>query len=226
MKSYDDELIAMLLRDAPASPALRRWLKTPAGHRALADYQRTLGGLHGLYGALHTTPASAAYYDSLDTPIGRVFVATTAAGLVRVSFRQSESKFTANLRQQIGADVVKSAVKTKAVVHQLRDYFAGRRRTFNVATDLSHVTPFQRSVLLAAAKVPPGKVVSYGDIAKRVGRPHGSRAVGQALGHNPVPIVIPCHRVVAAGGGLGGYTGGLTIKKKLLRLEGALAVNQ
>ena len=71
--------------------------------------------------------------------------------------------------------------------------------------------------------MPAGQVVSYGEIARRIGRPRGSRAVGQALGRNPIPIVIPCHRVVAAGGRLGGYTGGLAIKKKLLRLEGTLA---
>src|SRR5207237_258311 len=74
-----------------------------------------------------------------------------------------------------------------------------------------------------AAAVPAGQVVAYGEIARRIGQPHGSRAVGQALRHNPVPIVIPCHRVIAAGGRIGGYTGGLGIKRKLLRLEGALA---
>ena len=97
------------------------------------------------------------------------------------------------------------------------------RARFDLRLDLSELTPFHRRVLLAAAEVPAGKVVSYGEIARRIGRPAGSRAVGQALGRNPVPIVIPCHRVVAAGGQLGGYTGGLDIKRKLLRLEGALA---
>jgi methylated-DNA-[protein]-cysteine S-methyltransferase len=85
------------------------------------------------------------------------------------------------------------------------------------------VTPFQRRVLMAAAGVPAGKVVSYGEIARRIGQPHGSRAVGQALGQNHL-IVIPCHRIIAAGGKIGGYGGGLARKRKLLRLEGALAV--
>jgi methylated-DNA-[protein]-cysteine S-methyltransferase len=226
MKPHDDELIAMLIGEAAPSVDLQRWLDSDRGQRELAKYRRALSGLQRLYGNVAVAMAPrAAYYDSITTPIGRVFVATTESGLVRVSFHQSESAFASDLRQQLGTDVVKSAAKTKAVVHQIRDYFAGRRTAFDVQTDLSHVTPFQRKVLLATAQVPPGRVVSYGDIAKRIGRPRGSRAVGQALGHNPIPIVIPCHRIIATDGKLGGYTGGLRIKKKLLRLEGALAAN-
>src|SRR5262249_60614201 len=89
------------------------------------------------------------------------------------------------------------------VVEQLRDYSAGERRRFDVRLDLRHVSPFQRRVLLAATRVPAGEVVSYGEIARRIGGPGGSRAVGQAPGHNPSPIVIPCPRVVAAGGPVG-----------------------
>ena len=118
---------------------------------------------------------------------------------------------------------MRSAARTADIVHQLRAYFTGERRTFDVRLDLRHVSPFQRRVLMAAASVPPGQVVSYGEIARRIGQPRGSRAVGQALGHNPIPIVIPCHRVIAAGGRIGGYGGGLPTKRKLLRLEGALA---
>ncbi|MBI1815303.1 MAG: methylated-DNA--[protein]-cysteine S-methyltransferase [Deltaproteobacteria bacterium] len=226
MKSHDDELIAMLIDDAKPSVALQRWLDSDRGRRKLAEYQRVLSGLQRLYSNVAGAMAPrAAYYDSITTPIGRVFVATIEGGLVRVSFRRSESAFASDLRQELGTEVMKSASKTKAVVHQIRDYFAGRRTAFDVQTDLSHVTPFQRRVLLATAQIPRGRVVSYGDIAKRIGRPRGSRAVGQALGHNPIPIVIPCHRIIATDGKLGGYTGGLTIKRKLLRLEGALAAN-
>jgi len=127
------------------------------------------------------------------------------------------------LRRRLGAEVVRSPARTADIVHQLRAYFAGERRTFDVRVDLSRLTPFHQRVLLAAASVPAGQVVSYGEIARRIGQPRGSRAVGQALGRNPIPIVIPCHRVVASGGKLGGYTGGLAIKKKLLRIEGAVA---
>jgi O-6-methylguanine DNA methyltransferase len=213
-----DDLIAMVLRDRRPSPALERWLATRAGQRELTAYRRVLGTLDALHGKVPAT----AYVTDVATPIGRVRVAATDAGLVRVDFRQSETSFARELRD-LGLTVARSTARTHDVVRQLRAYFAGRRRRFDVRVDLRGVTPFQRRVLEATSKVPPGQVVSYGEIARRIGRPRGSRAVGQALGRNPVPIVIPCHRVVAAGGRLGGYTGGLAIKKKLLRLEGTMA---
>ena len=222
MITHDDELIALLLGDRRRSAALGRWLGTLEGRRELAAYRRTLEALEALYGDAAAAPRRTIYYCALPTPIGRVCVAAGEAGLVRLSFRQSEASFVAELRR-LGADVVRSPARTADIVHQLRAYFAGERRSFDVRLDLRHTTPFQRRVLLAAARVPAGQVVSYGEIARRIGQPHGSRAVGQALRHNPVPIVIPCHRVIAAGGRIGGYTGGLGIKRKLLRLEGALA---
>ena len=222
MITHDDELIALLLGDRRRSAALGRWLGTLEGRRELAAYRRTLEALAALYGDAAAAPRRTIYYCALPTPIGRVFVAAGEAGLVRLSFRQSEASFVAELRR-LGADVVRSPARTADIVHQLRAYFAGERRSFDVRLDLRHTTPFQRRVLLAAARVPAGQVVSYGEIARRIGQPQGSRAVGQALGQNPVPIVIPCHRVIAAGGRIGGYTGGLGIKRKLLRLEGALA---
>jgi len=223
MTTYEDDLIALLLGDRRRSPALARWLGTLEGRRELRAYRRTLAALEQLYGDAGAAPRRTIYYCAIPTPIGRVFVAASEAGLVRISFRQSEASLVDELRQRLAADVVRSPARTADVVHQLRAYFAGERRRFDVRLDLRHITPFQRRVLMAAARVPAGKVVSYGEIACRIGQPHGSRAVGQALGHNPVPIVIPCHRVVAAGGRIGGYTGGLTIKRKLLRLEGAVA---
>src|SRR5205807_2390846 len=198
----------LLLGDRRRSPALTHWLGTLAGRRELRAYRRTLDTLQQLYGNAGAAPRRIIYYCALPTPIGRVFVAATEAGLVRVSFRQSEASFVAELRQRLGADVVRSPARTADVVHQLRAYFAGERRRFDVRLDLGHTTPFQRRVLMAAARVPAGQVVSYGEIARRIGQPHGSRAVGQALGQNPIPIVIPCHRVIAAGGRIGGYGGG------------------
>ena len=223
MTRHDDELIALLLGDRRRSAALGRWLGTLEGRRELAAYRRTLEVLEALYGDAGAAPRRTIYYCPLPTPIGRVFVAASEAGLVRVSFRQSEASFVAELRQRLAADVIRSPARTADIVHQLRAYFAGERRSFDVRLDLRHTTSFQRRVLMAAARVPAGQVVSYGEIARRIGDPRGSRAVGQALRRNPVPIVIPCHRVVAAGGRIGGYTGGLTIKRKLLRLEGAVA---
>jgi methylated-DNA-[protein]-cysteine S-methyltransferase len=152
-----------------------------------------------------------------------VLVAVSDAGVVRVGFRQNAASFVGDLARQLDAAVVRSPARTADVVRQLRAYFAGERRAFELRVDLGRVSPFQRRVLTATAAVPAGRLVSYGDIARRIGRPGGSRAVGQALGHNPVPIVIPCHRVIAAGGRIGGYTGGLRIKRALLRIEGTLA---
>ncbi len=224
MKAQDDALIAVLLGDAKPSQALARWLATPSGRRELAAYRQTLATLQQRYGEVRASAAGGVvYYCSLPSPIGRVLVAASDTGLVRVSFRLTEAAFAADLREQLGAEPVRSASHTADIVHQLRAYFAGERRAFDVRLDLRHVSPFQRRVLMAAASVPAGQVVSYGEIARRIGQPRGSRAVGQALGHNPIPIVIPCHRVIAAGGRIGGYGGGLPTKRKLLRLEGALA---
>jgi methylated-DNA-[protein]-cysteine S-methyltransferase len=215
------ELIALLLGDDPADPALARWLATTAGRRELAAYRRTLQALDRHWGPAEE-PVPAAWYGRLDTPIGPVLVATTETGLVRLSFRRREADFVAELRRRLAGEVVRSEARTAGALRQLRDYFAGRRRTFDVPIDLARLTtPFQRRVLAATAGVRAGQVVSYGEIARRVGRPRGSRAVGQALGRNPIPIVIPCHRVVASGGRLGGYTGGLGVKRKLLLMEGA-----
>src|SRR5262249_3143962 len=156
-------------------------------------------------------------------PIGRVLVAVSDAGVVRIAFRRRAASFVAELAQQLGAEAVRSRARTADVVRQLRGYFAGERLAFEVPGGLGRLTQFQRRVLAAPAAAPAGRLVSYGDIARRIGRPGGSRAVGQALGHNPVPIVIPCHRVIAASGRIGGYTGGLGIKRALLRIEGTLA---
>ena len=225
MTKHDERVIALLLGDAPPSPTLARWLAGASGRRELAAYGRVLAALDRLYGRPTVRPM--VHYCAIPSPIGRVFVAATAAGLVRVSFRQSEAAFVTELRRRLGVRPVRSRARTAEIVHQLRAYFAGERRAFDVRLDLSGLSPFHRRVLMAAARVPAGQIVSYGEIARRIGQPGSSRAVGQALGRNPVPIVIPCHRVVASGGGLGGYArglaGGLAIKRRLLHLEGALA---
>jgi len=225
MKRRDVELIATVLGDRRPGPELARWLETEEGRRELAAHRRALDTLRELYGAraVEHARAAAVHYTSLAAPIGRVLVAVGDAGLVRVSFRQSESSFVAGLERQLGVRAVRSPSETAEVVEQLRAYFAGRRRRFDVPVDLRHVTPFVRRVLTATMQVPAGNLVSYGDIARRIGQPKGSRAVGQALGRNPIPIVIPCHRVIASGGRIGGYTGGLAIKRRLLRIEGVLA---
>lgn len=224
MKDREWELIASLLGDAEASRATKQWLTMRQGRRELAAYRRVVRLLNRAYGsAAPPTVLATVHYTALSTPIGRVFVAATNAGLVRVSFRQTEAAFTAALRRWLRADVATSPTKLAPITRQLDAYFRGGRRTFDLPLDLSTLTAFQRRVLQATRGVPAGKVVSYGEIARRIGCPRGSRAVGQALGSNPVPIVIPCHRVISGSGNLGGYTGGLHIKKRLLQLEGVRA---
>ena len=105
--------------------------------------------------------------------------------------------------------------------HELDQYFNGTRREFDVAVDLSGLTPFQTKVLAATAKIPFGAVSTYGAVAKRAGNARASRATGGALNQNPIPIVVPCHRVVGSNGSLVGYAGGLDVKRRLLAIEGA-----
>jgi len=217
MSTNDDARVAKLLGDTAVTSG-RIDLRLGDDRRA----RRALAALDALYGDLRVRPM--VYWDAIATPIGRVLVAVSDAGLVRVGFRQTTaSAFAAQLAQQLDADVVRSPARTAHAVRQLRAYFAGRLRAFELPIDLGGLSAFQRRVLMATAAIPAGRLASYGDIARRIGRPGGSRAVGQALGRNPVPIVIPCHRVIAAGGRIGGYAGGLGIKRTLLRLEGTLA---
>jgi methylated-DNA-[protein]-cysteine S-methyltransferase len=170
---------------------------------------------------LRLRPKPVAYYDAWpDTPVGPLYLAASDRGLCAISFRRSLDDFRQGIqrrgfRPEPGPERVREAVK------QLREYFAGQRRRFDVTVDLAGQTPFQRQVLEATAKVQAGSVVSYGDIARAIGRPRATRAVGAALGQNPVPIVVPCHRIIGSDGGLHGYGGGLDVKEKLLRLEGA-----
>ena len=108
------------------------------------------------------------------------------------------------------------------VVDQIVHYLAGRRTSFDVELDLSHMTPFQQAVLLETARIPRGATASYAEIARRAGRPGAFRAVGNTMNMNPIPLVIPCHRVVGSNG-IGGYGGGLAVKRQLLALEGVTA---
>jgi methylated-DNA-[protein]-cysteine S-methyltransferase len=156
----------------------------------------------------------------VEAPFGPVFLARTAQGICRVSFRsRSEGDF---LRDLEARDLLPAfdPGKLGREAGELEDYFSGRRKTFQAPIDLRFVTPFQERVLRATARIPFGSVSSYGEIARQIGKPEARRAVGGALGHNPIPIIIPCHRVIAADGSIGGYTGGLKIKRELFKIEG------
>jgi methylated-DNA-[protein]-cysteine S-methyltransferase len=162
-------------------------------------------------------------YAPADSPFGTLLLAATRRGLVRVGFpEEAPDALLEKLARRISPRIVEARRPLDPVRRELEEYFAGRRRAFDVALDWSLVGPFGRRVLTATAEIPYGGVLSYAEVAAEAGSPRGSRAAGNALGSNPMPIVIPCHRVLRSGGALGGYGGGLERKRWLLELEGAL----
>lgn len=161
-------------------------------------------------------------WDSFPSPFGTMFVAATDAGLAWVSWRQAdEDAAVARMEERFPEHpVIHDPERLDPWRAQLEEYFAGRRTAFDLDVDLSVLSDFERSVLESARKIPYGEVVPYAELARRIRKPKASRAVGNALGHNPVAIVVPCHRVVRSDGSLGGYTGGVEYKRRLLALEG------
>ncbi len=160
-------------------------------------------------------------WDVVESPLGPLYLAASEGGLCSIGLGTSEEDFIAQLDPlaRTGRDPAALA----PVADQLRAYFAGAATHFDIALDLSRVTPFQASVFEVTRRILAGSVWTYGQVARAIGKPQASRAVGQALRRNPIPIVIPCHRVIASDGSLGGYSGGgLANKRLLLRLEGAL----
>ncbi|MDT0444925.1 methylated-DNA--[protein]-cysteine S-methyltransferase [Streptomyces johnsoniae] len=162
------------------------------------------------------------------SPVGPLLLAATGAGLVTVGFRADEGRIRralGRLAGELGADPVhdeRHPVLSRAAA-ELDAYFEGRLRAFGLPLDWSLVSGFTRQVLRElAASVPFGSVLEYGELARRVGDPGAARAVGAAMGANPLPVVVPCHRVVAAGGSMGGFSGGLETKRVLLAHEGVL----
>ncbi|MFJ4836680.1 methylated-DNA--[protein]-cysteine S-methyltransferase [Streptomyces sp. NPDC088746] len=160
--------------------------------------------------------------------IGPLLLAATRSGLVTVVFHARPAvrdKVLERLRTRLGAEPVEAPDSALLAdpVRQLAAYFAGELRGFSLALDWSLSSGFDREVLTELASgVPYGAVVGYGELASRVGRPGAAQAVGAAMGSNPLPVVVPCHRVVESGGGLGGFGGGLETKRQLLALEGIL----
>jgi len=161
------------------------------------------------------------YYSYLDDQrVGKLFIGMTDHGLVSLQFVDTEDEFRTRIEQRT---VVYAPERLEGATQQVGEYLRGERKAFQLPVDLSGMTPFQQTVLNEVSEVPRGEVVTYGDLARRIGKPRAARAVGQALGSNPVPIVVPCHRVIASDGSLGGYSGrrGIKTKEALLTLEGA-----
>lgn len=146
--------------------------------------------------------------------------------IIAIDFGVREDEFVARIEKQFDAPIYFAPDETRVALNQIRDYLDGQRTDFDLSTDISILTDFQQQVLQATQQIPRGRIATYMDIARKIGNPKAVRAVGQALGRNPIPIVIPCHRVIASNGSLGGYSGGggLETKAKLLQLEGAMAI--
>lgn len=163
-------------------------------------------------------------YASVDSPLGPLMVAATPQGLVRVSYTdfRGEDAALEDLARRVSPRVLEAPARVDPVRRQLDEYFEGRRERFSVPIDWSHLAGFTREVLRATAKIGFGEVSTYAGVAAEAGSPRAVRAAGNALGANPMPVVVPCHRVLRTGGKLGGYTGGLDKKEYLLRLEGRL----
>lgn len=161
-------------------------------------------------------------YGTVDTPIGALLVAVSRRGLMRVAFEEEIDDTVIELSDDTTLRVLRSARGTDEVRHQIDDYFGGRRRAFDVGVDWSELHGFTRKVLRETTRIPFGSVLTYRQVAGRAGNSRAMRAAGNALHANPVPIVVPCHRVIRTGGGLGGYGGRLDRKEALLRMEGAL----
>jgi methylated-DNA-[protein]-cysteine S-methyltransferase len=156
---------------------------------------------------------------TVESPVGDLFVAMTPQGLVRLAF--DPERVLEELAERISPRVVEAPGRLDPVRRELDEYFAERRRVFDLRVDWSLTSGFRRRVLEATARIPTGQVTTYGALAQQVGQPTAARAVGNAVGSNPVAIVVPCHRVVPAAGGVGNYGGGPERKAFLLHLEGA-----
>ena len=159
-----------------------------------------------------TLAANVACYTRMESPVGPLLLVADDSGLRRIDFVHGRTPAAADPEWHDDAEPLRETI------HQLRAYFAGELEAFDL-TLAPAGTPFQRTVWNRLCEIPYGETISYGELARRIGNPNAARAVGLANGSNPIPIVIPCHRVIGSNGKLTGYGGGLPIKEKLLALE-------
>jgi methylated-DNA-[protein]-cysteine S-methyltransferase len=162
-------------------------------------------------------------YATVDSPVGPLFVARTKRGLVELAYDASDlDRLLGRLSAKVSPRVLEAPAELDSVRRELEEYFEGRRLDFDLPLDWSLTSGFTQRVLRATAKVPYGRVSTYREMATKAGNERAVRAAGNALGANPIPIVVPCHRILRTGGSLGGYGGGPERKEFLLRLEGVL----
>ena len=158
-------------------------------------------------------------FDVAETPVGPLLLAVTERGLCRISYDPEPDRETETLARTFGVRVLRVPREVDRVRRELEEYFEGRRREFDLPLDLRGRTGFTREILGRLARVPYGAVTTYGSLAAEAGKPRAARAVGTIMNRNPIPIVLPCHRVVGSTGSLVGYGGGLERKRLLLDLE-------
>jgi methylated-DNA-[protein]-cysteine S-methyltransferase len=162
-------------------------------------------------------------YTRVESPFGDLLVAATPRGLVKVGFLHtgSEEAMLGELADVVSPRVLHAPARLDDARRQLDEYFAGHRRRFELRTDRALIHGFARSVLAKTARIPYGSYLTYAEVAAEAGSPRAHRAAGSALARNPIPIVIPCHRVLRSGGAIGNYGGGPEMKARLLKMEGA-----
>jgi methylated-DNA-[protein]-cysteine S-methyltransferase len=167
-------------------------------------------------------------YATLDSPLGTLLLATTPRGLIRLAYvdHSDEDEVLEHLAATVSPRIMAAPRRLDEPRRELDEYFAGRRHGFDVPLDWTLTRGFARRVLQATAQIPYGATATYKQMAAQAGSPRGSRAAGNALGSNPIPIVVPCHRILHSGGGLGGYTGGVEKKRLLLGVEGYSGLKQ
>ena len=190
---------------------------------ALATHAEDLGGLHDRLAA----SAAAEHlldiaYRTVDTPVGSLLLAATETGLVRVAYQgEDHDAVLATLAERVSPRILHHPARLDTVARQLDEYFAGARHTFDVDLDWRLTSGFRATVLHHLADIAYGHTASYASVAQLAGRPKAVRAVGTACATNPLPVVVPCHRVVRSDGAMGGYLGGVAAKAALLQLEAA-----
>jgi methylated-DNA-[protein]-cysteine S-methyltransferase len=158
-------------------------------------------------------------YATVDSPLGPLVVAATPRGLARVSYG-AQDEVLPELAAKLSPRILESPARLDAARRELDEYFDGKRQSFDLPLDWSLTRGFAGDVLRQTARIPFGRTSTYAEVAGRAGSPRAVRAAGNALGSNPMPVVVPCHRVLRTGGALGGYTGGIERKQFLLALEG------
>lgn len=200
--------------DLPVVSALQT-LAEP-GPEALATLHRRLEDAASDAGLLEVA------YTTVDSPVGRLLLAQTPRGLVRVAFElEGHDRVLDTLAHRVGCRVLRSPRRLAGAARELDEYFAGRRTQFDLPLDLSLSHGFRQLVQQHLPSIGYGQTRSYGEVARSVGRPTAVRAVGTACATNPLPVVVPCHRVLRSDGSLGGYLGGPDAKRILLAMEQA-----